>query len=132
MSKIKIIGCVQFLQCQSWLLLLVSDTSTMVLRDLVESCYSKLRTMACNPIKLITSVLMYSCWLSVDHGTIFGFVGPMILIILVSQNRSSLQSLGEVRGQTMPGVCLEPPPPIYQLHQYKTVVVIESFSSHFH
>ena len=25
-----------------------------------------------------------SCWLSVDHGTIFGFVGPMMLIVLVS------------------------------------------------
>ena len=26
----------------------------------------------------------YSCWLSTEHGTIFAFVAPVILIIIVS------------------------------------------------
>ena len=28
--------------------------------------------------------LLHSCWMSVDNGTIFGFVAPMLVIVLVS------------------------------------------------
>ena len=46
---------------------------------------------------LIDTILSYSyissCWLSVEKGTIFGFVGPMLAIILVSAQRLSFLRL---------------------------------------
>ena len=33
----------------------------------------------------ITTLTMHSCWLSSEQGTIYGFVAPMLVVILVSQ-----------------------------------------------